>query len=104
MNRALVVPIIAAILLILIAQYVISFAVTQVALAKTDGGIKSTNSNEQPTRGDCLGAVGKTGISILFISTCILLYPHDFKKAEGGTLELSDSDSAEGVKPFGQKK
>ena len=107
MNRALVIPIVAVILLILIAQRVNSNnnsftgANTQVALAKTGASIKSI---ENPTRSECGSKVGLTGISLTFIAACILLYPHDFKKGEGGTLVINNPDSSEGVEPFGHKK
>jgi hypothetical protein len=48
--------------------------------------------------------VGLTGISLTFIAACILLYHHDFKKGEGGTLVINNPDSSEGVEPFGHKK
>jgi hypothetical protein len=110
MNRALVIPIVAVILLILIAQRVNSNnnsftgANTQVALAKTGASINSSDSIENPTRSECGSKVGHTGISLTFIAACILLYPNDFKKGEGGTLVINNPDSSEGVEPFGHKK
>jgi hypothetical protein len=95
MDRALVVPIIAAILLILVVtQHVNSFTVV---LAK------SLKSSENPTLSECKGKIGKA-IAITFLSACLLLYPHDLKKGEGGTLAPIDSDSSGGVDPFTHKK
>ena len=93
MDRALVVPIIAAILLILVTQHVNSFTVV---LAK------SLKSNENPTLSECKGKIGSP-IALTFLSACLLLYPHDFKKGEGGTLAPIDSSSG-GVDPFTHKK
>jgi hypothetical protein len=93
MDKALVVPMIASILLILIAQQLNSFTAV---LAK---GLKSS---ENPTLSECGQlAKGQHEIAQTFIAACILLYPHHFKKGEGGTLVLIDSsDSSGGVDPF----
>lgn len=106
MNRALVVPIIAIILPMLVAAHVnsdndVTPANTQVALAKTAGSVKS--SNPSPTLSECSGMIGKP-IALTFVAACLLLYPHDFKKGEGGTLVIDTHDSTEGLKPFGNKK
>jgi hypothetical protein len=92
MDQALAVPIIAGILLILIAQHLNSFTVV---LAK---GFKSS---ENATLSEC-GQVAKGAhpIALTFIAACILLYPHHFKKGEGDTLVPIPSDSTEGAEPF----
>jgi hypothetical protein len=92
MDQALAVPIIAGILLILMAQLLNS---SIVVLAK---GFKSS---ENPTLSEC-GQVAKGGhpIALTFIAACILLYPHHFKKGGGDTLVPIPSDSTEGVEPF----
>lgn len=101
MNQALVVLIITTIMMMIMAEHMNSFtAAIQVTLAK-QGSIKSGN-NSNPTRSECLGAVRSTGIALQFIAACILLYPHDFKKSEGGTLERSDSSV--GVDPLTHKR
>jgi hypothetical protein len=109
MNRALMIPIVAVILLILIAQRVNSNnnsftgANTQMALANIGASIRSSDTIENPTRSECGSKVGHTGISLTFIAACILLYPHDFKEGEGGTLVINKPDSSEGIEPFGSK-
>jgi hypothetical protein len=106
MKRAFVVPIVAIILSMLIAEHANSYdsvtpSNTQVALAKTSGSVKS--SNPSPTLSECSGMIGKP-IALTFVAACLLLYPHDFKKGEGGTLVIDTHDSTEGLKPFGNKK
>ena len=68
MNRSLVVLIIITIPMMLIAEHMNSFtAATQVTLAK-QGSIKS-GDNSNPTRSECVGAVGATtGIALTFIA------------------------------------
>jgi hypothetical protein len=74
------------------------------ALAKTNARIKSSDTIENPTRSESGSKVGHTGISLTFIAACILLYPHDFKEGEGGTLVINKPYSSEGVEPLGSKK
>lgn len=77
---------------------------TQMALAKIGASIRSSDTIENPNRSECGSKVGHTGISLTFIAACILLYPHDLKEGEGGTLVINKPDSSEGVEPFGSKK
>jgi hypothetical protein len=110
MKRAFVVPIVTIILSMLVAEHANSYnsvtpSNTQVALAKTSGSVKSSDSIKNPTRSECEAAARiSVGIALSFVAACILLYPHDFKKGEGGTLVIVTPDSTEGLKPFGNKE
>jgi len=69
MNRESVFPLVATIVLMLILGRLgyyneVMSVNTQMALAKTSGNNKSTNSDEHPTLSDCGAEVGRTGISL----------------------------------------